>query len=367
MHRAIAGTSDSTTDRILIAANPRAGAGSPGGIVERLASVLRHYQFRVDVFTDLDAVTAAADRAWQAGELRALVAAGGDGTVAELVNRTAVGLPITVFPLGTANLLAGYLNIFRTFQPFARMLRRGATVRLDAGLANGRIFLLMVGVGFDAEVVERLHSTRGGHISMWSYAKPIFESIRSYQYPQLRIYGDCAPRGQFALKSAAPAAAAGLAAVTGDAVLGAATVASTVTLVAPAGATAGDPAGQVAAAAARWVFVVNLPCYAARLQFAPGALGTDGLLEVSTFRYGSFWQGIRYLGYLWSGQHARLSASDYGRLQGRHIRIEADAPVRYQLDGDPGGLLPLSIEVLPSRLTLLAPPERVAALTGTSQ
>ena len=87
---------------MLIAANPRAGAGSPGGIVERLASVLRHYQFRVDVFTDLDAVTAAADRAWQAGELRALVAAGGDGTVAELVNRTAVGLPIAVFPLGNS-------------------------------------------------------------------------------------------------------------------------------------------------------------------------------------------------------------------------------------------------------------------------
>ena len=96
----------------------------------------------------------------------------------------------------------------------------------------------------------------------------------------------------------------------------------------------------------------------------PVLLGTDGKLEVATFRYGSLLQGLRYLGYLWTGQHSRLSASDYGRLQARHIRIEADVPVRYQLDGDPGGLLPLSIEVLPNRLTLLAPPERVAALTG---
>ncbi len=100
-------------DLVLIAANPRAGAGSPGGTVERLASVLRHYNFRVNVFTDLDAVTTAAERAWQAGELRALVAAGGDGTVAELVNRTPLGLPIAVYPLGTANLLAGYLDISR--------------------------------------------------------------------------------------------------------------------------------------------------------------------------------------------------------------------------------------------------------------
>ena len=373
MHRATAGTSETTTDRILIAANPRAGAGSPGGIVERLASVLRHYQFRVDVYTDLDAVTAAADRAWQAGELRALVAAGGDGTVAELVNRTAIGLPITVFPLGTANLLAGYLNIFRAFQPFARMLRRGATVRLDAGQANGRIFLLMVGCGFDAEVVERLHSTRGGHISMWSYSKPIFESIRSYQYPELRIYGDCAPRGNAHLISAGHASGnAPHSSTVGSTVAASARFASAAapvaaTLVAATGGDNRNPADRVVKATARWVFVVNLPCYAARLQFAPGALGTDGVLEVSTFRDGSFWQGIRYLGYLWSGQHSRLSPSDYGRLQGRHIRIEADVPVRYQLDGDPGGLLPLAIEVLPNRLTLLAPPERVAALTGTPE
>ncbi|HTU26418.1 MAG TPA: acylglycerol kinase family protein, partial [Pirellulales bacterium] len=118
MHRATAESSDSS-DRVLIAANPRAGAGSPGGTVERLASVLRHYRFRVEIYTDLDAVTAAAEQTWRSGQLRVLVAAGGDGTVAELVNRTPAGLPITVFPLGTANLLAGYLNIQARFQPFA--------------------------------------------------------------------------------------------------------------------------------------------------------------------------------------------------------------------------------------------------------
>ncbi len=54
----------------------------------------------------------------------------------------------------------------------------------------------MVGCGFDAEVVHRLHATRGGHISMWSYSKPIFESIRSYQYPELRAYCDCSAQRQ---------------------------------------------------------------------------------------------------------------------------------------------------------------------------
>jgi diacylglycerol kinase family enzyme len=367
MHLATPHSSE-TANRVLIAANPRAGAGSPGGKVERLASVLRHYQFQVEIYTDLDTVTAAAQRAWQAGELRALVAAGGDGTVAELVNRTAPGLPIAVFPMGTANLLAGYLQIRPNFQPFARMLRRGAVVRLDAGRAGGRIFLLMVGCGFDAEVVERLHSTRGGRISMWSYAKPIFESVRSYQYPQLRIVCGVAPKGEAGRVPAATvtagASGGGDAAPAGTAPAGTAPAGT-----APAGTVAvcvagGEPAERVVSLTARWAFIVNLPCYAAKLQFAPGALGTDGLLEVATFQYGGFFQGLRYLGYLWSGRQAWLPKSDYGRLQARHLRIEADVPVRYQLDGDPGGLLPLDVEVLPNRLTLLAPAERVAALDG---
>ena len=37
------------------------------------------------------------------------------------------------------------------------------------------------------------------------------------------------------------------------------------------------------------------------------------------------------------------------------VRIESDRPVPYQLDGDPGGFLPLEIEVLRGRMTLLAP------------
>ena len=45
------------------------------------------------------------------GQLRVVVAAGGDGTAAEIVNRTPRGSPVAIFPLGTANLLANYLGI----------------------------------------------------------------------------------------------------------------------------------------------------------------------------------------------------------------------------------------------------------------
>ncbi len=178
-------------NRVIIAANPRRC---------RLAHVdcraigrsPARKNLHVDVLTDLAVVVQAAQQAHRAGTLRALVAAGGDGTVAELVNRTDPGLPISVFPLGTANLLAGYLGIRPDIPTFCHTIAGGRTIQLDAGQANGRIFLLMVGCGFDGEVVDRLHRVRTGHISMWSYLKPTLASIRSYEYPELRVYCDTA-------------------------------------------------------------------------------------------------------------------------------------------------------------------------------
>jgi diacylglycerol kinase family enzyme len=302
-------------NRVIIAANPRAGGGSPTSMVGRLADALRAQKLRADVLTNLDAVTAAAHEAHRSGSLRALVAAGGDGTVAELVNRTEPGLPISVFPLGTANLLAGYLGIRPDIPLFCQTLVAGRTVQLDAGRANGRIFLLMAGCGFDGEVVERLHRARVGHISMWNYLKPILSAIRSYEYPALRIECEGAPTGL--------------------------------------------PLGS-ASLVARWAFVVNLPRYAGGLRFSPDAQGTDELLNVSTFERGSLWQGLRYLIHVWTGRQARLP--DFGQVLAKRVRIESDRPVRYQLDGDPGGMLPLEIEVLPRRLTLVVPPWRAHAL-----
>jgi diacylglycerol kinase family enzyme len=80
-------------------------------------------------------------------------------------------------------------------------------------------------------------------------------------------------------------------------------------------------------------------------------LGTDGLLDVCAFKEGSFWSGLRYLAGVLLGRHKAWS--DCVSLRTRRLRIEADEPVPYQLDGDPGGYLPVEIHVLPERLSVL--------------
>ena len=179
-----------SAQEILISLNPKAGAQSAVSRVDRLVSILRQYGFHVEVLTDLDEVARRANFLHGEGRLRTLVGVGGDGTAAELVNRTVAGVPLTLFPAGNENLLARHLGLDRAPEACCKAIVAGNVAHLDAGKAGERIFLLMAGCGFDGEVVRRVHSCRKGHISKRSYCKPIIESMRNYDYPELRIYLD---------------------------------------------------------------------------------------------------------------------------------------------------------------------------------
>jgi diacylglycerol kinase family enzyme len=291
---------------VLIAVNPTAGLRNRQGIADELCRHLREAGLSGVQFTSIDELAAEAAGRLAAGTLRAVVAAGGDGTLSLVANRTPPAAPLAILPLGTENLLAKYLELSADPQQLARTIAAGCAIRLDAGQAGDRIFTLMAGCGFDADVVRRLHRRRTGHIHHLSYAKPILDSIRTYEYPELRV--------QYV----------------------------------PADAVGPEATAEIAA---RWVFVVNLPRYAGGLSFAPQASGTDGLLDVCTFKGGSLWSGLVYLSGVMLGQHEAME--DFSRVQTRGLTITASGPAPYQLDGDPGGELPVQIRVLPERLTLL--------------
>ena len=99
------------------------------------------------------------------------------------------------------------------------------------------------------------------------------------------------------------------------------------------------------------MFVANLPRYAGGLRIVPQACASDGKVDVCTFRRGSLWSGLWYLGWIVLRRHLRHR--DCRTFRVRRVRLESDAEVPYQLDGDPGGHLPLEIDVLPDRLRLL--------------
>ncbi|HTQ41017.1 MAG TPA: diacylglycerol kinase family protein [Pirellulales bacterium] len=316
---------------MLLFANPTAGTGQRHASLEQLSVELIHRGLHPQRIEAFDELTDAATQLQRTGQLRAIVAAGGDGTAAEIANRTPPGTPLAIFPMGTANLLAHYLEIAHNPTQVAQIIADGHYTWLDAGRANGRVFLLMAGVGFDAEVVRRLHATRSGNIRGWTYAKPIWHAIRTYRYPELRVY--CARAGTEKA---------------GNVVAGSTTLAGNDNALSSSGSVQWE--GPLVC---RWAFVFNVSRYAAGLNFAPTASGSDGQLDLCTFQRGGLLSGLKYLFAILRGRHSEIP--DCTSRRGVQFRIESDAEVLYELDGDPGGALPLTIDTIPRRLCLLVP------------
>ncbi|HZZ27859.1 MAG TPA: diacylglycerol kinase family protein [Pirellulales bacterium] len=357
-----------TAKTVLVFANPTAGSGSRRAALEQLCRELSSRQLeprRIDSLNELASESATLQAG---GQLRAIVSAGGDGTAAEIANRTSPSTPIAIFPMGTANLLAGYLDISHDPTRMAHIISQGHVRFFDAGRANGRLFLLMAGIGFDAEVVHRVHSARTGNIRGWAYAKPIWQAIRNYQYPPLRVY--CARNSEVRNREvgasgvvAGPIPSAGndyaerhSAGLGGELMDHSWPQRATTEAAALAGSTAASEVendGWLEPIACRWAFVFNISRYAGGLNFAPAANGCDGQLDWCTFQHGGLLAGLKYLGAIVRGRHPELPECITGC--GVRFRIESDQPVPYELDGDPGGMLPLTIEIVPQRLCLLVP------------
>lgn len=94
----------------------------------------------------------AADRGWSA-----VIACGGDGTLNEVVNGV-VGTPTAVGVVrgGMGNVFAKEIGVPRPPELAIEALLSGGRGWFDLGIAGGRYFLLMCGVGFDATIINRV-------------------------------------------------------------------------------------------------------------------------------------------------------------------------------------------------------------------
>jgi diacylglycerol kinase family enzyme len=159
--------------RVLVVFNPAAGRRRADR-VWRVLDILTASGIRVEVArtTGVGHATCLARDAVRAGE-RLVVAAGGDGTVAEVAAGLS-GAParLGIIPVGTANVLAQELRLPRSPRDLAAVLAFGRGRTIWPGLARGpagpgTLFVQMLGAGFDAQVVHavgpRLKRALGRH------------------------------------------------------------------------------------------------------------------------------------------------------------------------------------------------------------
>jgi len=106
-----------------------------------------------------DATLAAADAARRGYDI--VIAAGGDGTIYEVVNGLADQEhrpELGVFPLGTTNDLSRALGISRQWEDYCDLVLRGESRPIDVGRANDRYFINIAGGGSLTELTYEVPS-----------------------------------------------------------------------------------------------------------------------------------------------------------------------------------------------------------------
>ena len=241
-----------------------------------------------------------------------VVAAGGDGTLNEVLNgfgdapegfqRACLG----VLPLGTINVFARELNLPLTPDAAWAVIRRGREIRLDLPRAefsvNGkrerRFFAQLAGAGLDARAIE---------LVSWSLKKKI--GPLAYVVAGLKALTERQPR------------------------------------ITASNSTSGL-AGEL-------ILIGNGQRYGGNYQIQPHADLQNGRLEVCVFpRVG--WTTLLRCGFPLL-LRSRLPEHLVRRFAAADFTLTSDSPVSFELDGELVGRLPVKFSVEPGALRVLVP------------
>ena len=280
--------------------NTRAGRGRNALAAEVIARVQAAGAEALTSTANSEAdALAEARRIAEAGTAEAIVAAGGDGTIRLAAKAVAgTGVALGVIPLGTGNVLAYEVGLPRTAGAIAELLLRGRARSIKTATANGELFLLMAGVGFDGRVIGGLNHAWKNRLGKLAYLPPVLAAL-SCKADVLAIDIDGRPHQ------------------------------------------------------ATWVVVANARCYGGAFVMAPGTSILTPGLEVVLFRGQHIAQRVVELTKLGSGGVTR--SDSILTLPGRTITITSAKPVPSQIDGDAFATTPLTISADGPDVLLIIP------------
>ncbi len=237
-----------------------------------------------------------------------IIAAGGDGTINEVVNGIVStgksGITLGVLPVGTMNVFAVELGIpLDSLEKAWEIIRNGCIRHLDLPYCHTekgtRCFVQLAGVGLDAEVVRRTTRESKKALGPLSYLISLAQVAGRKPPPITLESGDGVVR-------------------TGS-----------------------------------FVLLGNGRFYGGPFKMFRQGSPVDGLIDVLIFRNQSPWDLLRYMHAILMGQHAKLADVEY--FQTEKLSLSSEEPIPYELDGEMAGYLPLSFSVQPAALSVFAP------------
>ncbi len=285
--------------RTLCIYNPRAGRAITR--LDEVQSRLGRHGYEVEfkpTAYPLHAIELA--RQASASHVDLVIAAGGDGTVNEAACGLALStVPLAVLPCGTSNVLAKELRLPHRVLDVVDMIPHLRPMRIALGKGAGRYFVMMAGVGIDAQILYELDATvkrTFGEAAFW------LEALRHWtRYRFVRFSVDVDGKSYDAT----------------------------------------------------FVIIGRVGWYAGGVKITSRADLRSEQFDVCIFKGTSRFDYLRYLSGVLSGTHPHFHDVVYTR--GTLVKMTAKDRIRVQMDGEITGALPMAFEVVPDALTLLVP------------
>ncbi|HEY8901367.1 MAG TPA: diacylglycerol kinase family protein [Chthoniobacterales bacterium] len=286
-------------NKILVILNPAARGERARGLREKISALSSRIVVR-ETRRAGDA-EALAERAVQQG-YHTVVAAGGDGTVNEVVNGIGeADVTFGVLPVGTMNVFALELGIDgKDLGRAWEVIERGEVREIDLPMANEEYFVQLAGVGLDAEVVRQTTPDFKKALGPMSYVLSLAQ-VAAQKPPKLVVSDARGKRhhGSF-------------------------------------------------------VLVGNGRYYGGPLVLFRDAELDDGLLDVVVFKNQSHWDLMRYVQAVLFRNHHELPDVEYFQTERVHVTADGEVPV--EIDGEISGFAPFTFGFAEKKLRVLAPP-----------
>ncbi len=291
--------------KVLLIVNPMAGKVRGGGIVGKIIKKITGLGARLEVLHTQqggDAAEFGREAVRQGFDIA--IAAGGDGTINEVANGLAgSNITLGIIPLGTVNVLARELGIPLNPLKACSFIEEGVEERITLGVANGRYFLLMAGIGLDAYTIHKVSPKLKESIGVSAYIIKGIRALALYRFPKIT----------FAL---------------------------------PDGRSIEGYSGIVS----------RTRLYAGIFEIVPEAKIEEDILHLCIFQGNHPIDFLRYILTLPIKRH--LDQRDVSYLRIQHCRATSEEKVYVQADGDLIGILPMSFSIAQKALRMVLPKKR---------
>jgi YegS/Rv2252/BmrU family lipid kinase len=289
--------------RVKLIANPVSGRGKGKRLIHNAVSSLKGHGLSPDIsFTGRPGDAAPMARR-ALGSYDAIAGLGGDGTMNEIASALrGTGVPLAVYPAGTGNDLIKTLGKDLSYDNISSALAGGSTALVDMGLANGRPFVNVFGIGLDAAVTALNARNRFTGLKI-SYVFALASALARYRQYPLSLHIN----------------------------------------------------GEIISANALSLCTGNGPVCGGVFRLTPDALVDDGLLDITLLSE----LPLRALPFhIHKAFNGRISETPYTRMfKARKLSITSEIPLPAHMDGevlDPY-LDHYDIEILPGALTVIRP------------